>query len=333
MGALTSRSAESVCDSLCAFRSLCASSHTIISGRAAAATDASRRRVSYDVTRMGHLSNALLVFAGAPFAQRRYASSAPPPSASAACARTPPSHLLTSAPQLPTSEAGHTSSALAAVGTPCGPCLSIVQMSASDCNDLPSPMSSASKHPARSIATWGDGGVLLSGDTGENPWMARYIQRTPCLWWGRSFLARNGSTTTATPRAPFPKLSASAAVHNTSAPDALGSCRGLSSDSGARGSGTSSGVAGTTSPADGDFPWPTGVAKIAVGDTRFDASPTEAAPPRGGVIIVFASADAAVAGGGLDIAPRPPALRVVSFPRPSISTFSTLVDSSQIYNT
>jgi hypothetical protein len=76
-----------------------------------------------------------------------------------------------------------------------------------------------------------------------------------------------------------------------------------------------------------------GVAKIAVGDTRFEASTAEAAPPRGGVIIVFASEDAAAAGGGLVIAPRPPALRVVAFPRPSISTFSTLFDSSQIYNT
>ena len=151
IGASTSLSASSVCDPSRAFRSLCASSHTSSSGAAAAASGASLRSVSYDVTRIGHRSNALLLSRceGA-FAHRSYAATAlsvPPPSASAACARTPPSHLFVSAPHDPTSDAGHTSNARRAVGTPRGPWRSIVHTSARDWRDLPRPMSSARRHP------------------------------------------------------------------------------------------------------------------------------------------------------------------------------------------
>ena len=156
---------------------------------------------------------------------------------------------------------------------------SIVQMSASDCNDLPSPMSSASKHPARSIATWGDGGCSPATRAKIRGWRGTSSAHLDAQRWGRSFLARNGSTTTATPRAPAPQAQRPAAVHNTSAPDALVIMQ--RPELRQRRPGERHGRASRARPRRRRrlLPWPTGVAKIAVGDTRFDASPTEARPP------------------------------------------------------
>mmetsp|Transcript_32113 Transcript_32113/g.80774 ORF Transcript_32113/g.80774 Transcript_32113/m.80774 type:complete len:297 (-) Transcript_32113:91-981(-) len=259
-GTSTIRSAASVCEPCCALRSLCASSQISSSGLAPAAMGARRRSVSYDVTSNGQRSKALLVPGGAPRAHRLYAStaSAPPPSARAACARTPPSHLAHSAPQDPTRDAGHTSSARVAVGTPRGPCRSMVHTSARDCSDLPRPMSSASRQPVLCGAwdwDWDRSAPRLS-----KPCSTRYIHRTPSRWCGRSFRAMKGSTTTATPPPLSLRESASTAEHNTSAPGASGSCSGLILPRApSRVSAawtppsssvcfTSSGVAGTTSP-------------------------------------------------------------------------------------
>eukprot|EP00982_Pelagococcus_subviridis_P012483 31176-Pelagococcus_subviridis.AAC.34 len=122
-GASTVLNAASVWLPCCAFRKRCASSQIMRSGFAAAATGANLLSVSYDVTSIGHLSNALFPPGGGPLAHFSYASAAsvPPPSASAVCALTPPSHFAHSAPHAPTSDAGQTSSARFAVGVPRGP--------------------------------------------------------------------------------------------------------------------------------------------------------------------------------------------------------------------
>jgi hypothetical protein len=182
------RSAATVCVSPFAFFSLCASSQTSRSTPpvADATVSACARSVSNEVTRTrqrfccGSAQSSNSVFASFPF-------SPAPLSTSSGSRRALPSHFRNSAPQLRTSDAGHTTTALRAAGDPLGPCFSSVHSSAITCSVLPMPISCASRHPKCGAP------VCASR---RRPQTASYMNRTPSRWCGRSASARNASTTT-----------------------------------------------------------------------------------------------------------------------------------------